>query len=113
MKISVKRKSITAATSTEDMLDAFQERLAELSVGGSTEVTAATDEKAVEIKDSDYDNRYEDVEGGFGEAGAVYSLGEIKEYWNKSHDGDPVLAEYDSYEDWWKDTRDNFLKETD
>ena len=32
---------------------------------------------------------------------------EAKEYWDKYHNSDPVLREYTSYEDWYKDSKEN------
>lgn len=82
-----------------EMLNAFEDKLEE--VGGSTQVQAA------------YDPEYKDVGGGFGEPGAVYKYSEIKQYWDEDHDSDPVLQEYDSFEDWWNDTRENYLQEVE
>lgn len=65
----------------------------------------------VTISDSDYNLYYEDEYGGFGEPGETYSLGEIKTYWNENNEGDPVLAQYDSFDAWWADTYDNYLKD--
>lgn len=111
----VKKQSIKAATADE-MIDAFEERIAELSVETKTDVSCSDDidrekERSVEILDSDNNIYYIDVEGGFGEPNAKYSLAEIKDYWNRENIGDPILEGYDNYEDWWIDTLNNFLKE--
>lgn len=121
MKIT--RRKITAATNTsklasDKMLEAFETRLEELKVDSSTKVTASysTDEegqdnKSVEVFDTDADYIYKDVEGGFGEKDAEYTLAEIKQYWNNNYDSDPILEEYDDFNTWWEDTCNNFLIE--
>ncbi|MBO7691111.1 MAG: DUF2213 domain-containing protein, partial [Methanobrevibacter sp.] len=45
-------------------------------------------------------------EGNELEAGQLYES-EAKEYWDKNKKDDPVLAEYKSYEDWYKDSKEN------
>jgi len=77
---------------------------------------ARQEERAVEIDDYDYDLDYEDVGGGGFEevskdGSPILSLGEIKEYWNKNNINDPVLENYDTFEDWWSDTSSNYLRE--
>lgn len=67
--------------------------------------------REVAISDSDYNLYYEDEYGGFGEPGETYSLGEIKLYWNDNNADDPVLAQYDSFDAWWADTYNNYLKD--
>lgn len=47
---------------------------------------------------------YADYDGSFGEPGSVVSDDDIKKYWDENHTDDPVLLDYDSYEDWRKDT---------
>lgn len=118
MKIT--RRKITAATNTsklasDKMLEAFETRLEELKVDSSTKVAASydidEDNKAVEVFDTDADYIYKDVEGGFGEKDAEYTLAEIKQYWNNNYDSDPILEEYDDFNTWWEDTCNNFLIE--
>lgn len=70
---------------------------------------AASEE--VEINGEDYNEKYEDVGGGFGDVGEIYSLADIKRFWNEDKDDDPILAEYSDFESWWRGTRDNFLSE--
>lgn len=115
--IQASRRAVKAAVSTADMLDAFEHRLSELGVNSKTNVSCSSDdeaeERSVNISGTDYQYRYEDVEGGFGEPGKVYSLAEIKEFWNKENMNDPVLADYPSYDLWWKDTMNNFLRQVD
>lgn len=77
----------------------------------SLESDFVEDDKEVAISDSDYDTYYEDENGGFGDPGETYSLGEIKTYWNENNEGDPALAQYSSFSDWWKDTYTNYLRE--
>lgn len=116
------RKRIKAAVSTQEMLSAFEEKLAEAGIESSTEVECTTGdpemddimtkERQVKIYDRDWSVKYEDVGGGFDSDQSIMSLGEIKEYWNENNMGDPVLEEYPDFESWFKDTRSNFLKES-
>lgn len=85
-------KRIIKCASLMDMIDAFEDRIEELSLNS---VNTAT---------------YIDVDGGFGEPGAKYTDAEIRDYWDKEHDSDPVLMEYASFEDWWEDSK-QWLKE--
>lgn len=107
------RKVIKASKSTADMLDAFQDKLEEFGIESSTDVRASEeDDRKVEIYDSDYEEKYIDVGQGFGgEQTDVYSVGEMKEYWNENNIGDPVLAEYPDFDAWFKETRANSLQE--
>ena len=61
--------------------------------------------KDVKIYASDYDTHFEDFGGVFGESGAILSLGEIKEYWNENKDSDPSFSYFNSFDEWWADTR--------
>lgn len=119
---NAKRKSNITASTAADMLDAFEAKLAEFGVSAACDVKGSTgdpemdsimtDERAVEIYGEDWHDRYQDVGGGFGgSTDDIYSLGEIKEYWNKNNIGDPSLEVYRTFEDWWRDTRDNFMIE--
>ena len=78
-----------------------------------TKVTGASEYHSgeVEIFGEDYNDRYEDVGGGFGEPGKVISVADMKQYWNENRDDDPVLSEFRSFEEWFENTRDNFLVE--
>jgi len=107
MKITKQPK----ATTTSDMLNAFEDKLAELEVTSSTKVQCSDEacDVCVEIFPEDYEEEYTDVGGGFGEVGEIITLGEAKEYWNNNHDGDPCLEYYSSFEDWWNDTVTNYL----
>lgn len=102
-----RRKVIKASKSTADMLNAFEDKLAEFGIESSTEIKGSED---VEIYGEDYHEKYEDVGGGFGDTGKVYSLAEIKEYWNENRHGDPLLEVFDSFDRWWRNTRDNFME---
>lgn len=104
--------------SVESMLDAFNRKIDQLEGEGevvstisiapqAAEVTAS---RAVEIYEDDDWDEYEDVGGGFGEPGVHYTMRNVKDYWNESNESDPSLAEYDDFEQWWKDTHDNYLK---
>ena len=43
----------------------------------------------------------------------IMTPAEAKEYWEKEHDYDPVLSEYDSFSDWYKDSVANgYIKES-
>lgn len=80
----------------------------------SNEVTSATkieaSDKSVVIPASAKTQYYKDVGGGFGEIDAIYSLEDIMIMWNSECDSDPCMEEYDSFKDWWKDTRTNFVR---
>ena len=94
-----------ATTSTDEMLEAFEDKLAELK--GCNDVSARTevdDDKKVVIYGEDDYERYEDADGIFGERGEVYSFKDIKEYWNNNHDSDPSLEAFGTFEDWWSET---------
>lgn len=113
--ITASKKLVKASKSVDEMLIAFEQKLSEFGVESSTRVECSTgdsemdqimeNERAVEIFETDYDRHYEDVDGGFGLVGEIYSLADIKEYWNESNIGDPVLESYTSFEKWWNDTR--------
>lgn len=98
---------IHRSSSPQKMVDAFNRRISELDATSSTSVKAS---REVEIFDDDDWDEYEDVGGGFGEPGTRYTMRNIKEYWNEENESDPSLAEYDSFEPWWKDTHSNYLK---
>lgn len=126
----------------EDMLNAFEAKLAEFGVEASCNIEAGCEsdieagcdseveatvepvmgedmddqiraDRAVEIFEEDYHDKYKDVGGGFSGTtdSDVYTLGEIKEYWNKANIGDPILEEFSSFDDWWRETRNNYLVE--
>jgi hypothetical protein len=122
-----KRKVIKASKSTADMLEAFESKLAEFGIESSIQAGCDTEpeggwrdpemtaifgnERAVEIYEEDYTERYEDVGGGFAEPGSIITLADIKDYWNNNNMGDPSLEQYTSFNEWWADTRSNFLSE--
>lgn len=67
--------------------------------------------KEVEIPENADTIKFKDVGGGFGGNGTeVLSLKDVMEYWNKEHNSDPTLMEYDSFEEWWAPTKDNYMK---
>lgn len=101
------RKVIRASKSVDEMLDAFESKLSEFGIDACTDVTGSTE---VDVNENDYSEEYRDVGGGFGEPNQIYSVAEMKTYWNENHSGDPVLEEYSSFEDWFKDTKENFLE---
>lgn len=65
----------------------------------------------VDVYGEDYNEKYEDVEGVFGEPGDIYSLADIKAYWNEEREDDPVLQDFRTFDDWFRNTKDNFLTE--
>jgi len=108
--------------SPEQMIQAFENKIAELqdsdAVESSTNVTdtgvvdteadyitSSNDAMLVDIDPGDDEIVYVDNSGGFGEVGEELTLQQIKEYWNNNYDGDPSLEQYDSFESWWSDTR--------
>ena len=78
------------------MIDVFEDKINEL--GGYQSIGTAT---------------YLDTNGLFGEPGAQYTEKDFKEYWDEAHDSDPVLMEYDNYEDWYEDTVSNMSEYVD
>lgn len=76
----------------------------------ATEYPAFLDNQ-VDVYGEDYHEKYVDVGGYFGEPGEIYSVADMKAYWNTDRDSDPVLSNYSSFESWFRDTRDNFLQE--
>lgn len=105
MKITVtaskksKRHFVIKASSgtTEQMLDAFENRIAELE--GEYPVESAT---------------YIDVGGGFGEVGEKYTDEDLRAIWDEDHEGDPSMAEYgEDFDQWYSDTINNFMKRVD
>ncbi len=89
-------KRIIKCASLNDMIDAFKDRIDELE--GDRYLTSAT---------------YIDTDGGFGEVGAKYTFEEIRDYWDKEHDNDPVLNEYKSFDEWWNDTKQSMQEDID
>ena len=49
----------------------------------------------------DLTQRFRDWRGMFGEPGSIVTASELKDYWNEEHKWDPVLQEFDSFEDWY------------
>lgn len=66
-----------------------------------------------EATEMNEDKTYIDAHGGFGEPGAKITFTEIKKYWDDNSDTDPILQDYDSFEDWFKETKQNYLTEID
>ena len=97
MKLSRRMKS----DNTEQMLDAFQNRIEQL--GGDVNVTSSTSIACT---------TYVDEQGVLGEVGATYTDHDLMEIWESEHEGDPSMMEYDSYDDWYDDTI-QWLKEVD
>ena len=110
------KKSITAATA-QDMIDAFESKLAEFGVESATDISCNEAilgkriDKAVQINEEDFDEWYQDSGGGFGDPGDTYTLAEIKEIWNEDCESDPSMAQYTNFYDWWKDTQSNYLNQ--
>lgn len=72
----------------------------------NNEMDYVTSGKAVQINPGDEEIIYSDRQGAFtGEFDSEVTLEEIKSYWNDNFDGDPCLMEYDTFDAWWKDTR--------
>lgn len=81
-------KRIVKEQSTFDMIDAFTKRIEELESSSSVESST-----------------FIDVDGMFGNPGDLYTDIDIEEYWESEHDNDPSLAQYDSFIDWYNDTK--------
>ena len=116
-------KPITAATaSVDEMLEAFENRLADFGIESACGVESACDvdsacavnsaqaiygdERTVTIYEGDDDELYRDEDGSFCDGG-ICSLAEIKSWWNRDKDSDPVLLDYDSFDEWFSDTVEN------
>lgn len=76
---------------------------------GSEQVTSATEVEAsvkpVVIPNSAKNEYYQDIGGVFGEADEIYSLEDIMIIWNSECNSDPTMMQYESFNDWWRDTR--------
>lgn len=96
---------ITRKGSTEKMLSEFKERINELE--NKSEVTSTTIISSSQM--------YADVGGGFGGViGEMYSEDDLRSMWDRDHDDDPCMAEYNSYEAWMSDNINNgWLKKVD
>ena len=113
-----KTSYVRASHTTSEMLDAFEDKLAEFGIESSTDVTAGSDldsirsnQRAVEIYGEDYQTKFEDLDGCFGEAGDIVSLAEIKEYWHENSLYNPIPAAYSDFDSWFEDTFNNCLSE--
>lgn len=77
------------------------------------DVTSATiiegstdDDKSVVIPESAKTEYYADAQGTFGgDENDIYSLEDLMIMWNSEHNNDPSMMEYDTFEDWWEDTK--------
>lgn len=57
---------------------------------------------------------YKKIEESYDEANDVMTPEEAKAYWQENRYEDPILAEYDSYQDWFKVSKENgYIKELD
>lgn len=56
---------------------------------------------------------YVDTNGGFGNRGEKFTGKELKKYYDDNRNTDPIVKGYASFEDWFKDTSDNYLKEVE
>lgn len=65
---------------------------------------ALNDEGVTESMMESYAECYRDVSGMFGEPDDIVSIWDMKTYWNTYKNSDPVLMDYDTYEDWLSDT---------
>lgn len=77
------------------------------------ELTTKLDESLNGGTEMNEDRTYTDVHGGFGEPGEKINFKDIKKYWDDNFDTDPCLQEYDSFEDWFKETKQNYLTDAD
>lgn len=110
-KIVNASKEIVRAKSTDDMLKAFEDRLSDFGIESNCKIESSDLlDGDVDINGEDYNEFYEDVGAAFGEPGAIYSLAEIKTFWNEDRESDPVVSMYNSFDKWWNDTKSNFLE---
>ena len=77
--------------------------------GDSDKVTSATkieaSDKSVVIPPSAKTKYYQDIGGGFGDTDEVYSLEDLMIIWNSECNSDPTMSQYESFDDWWQDTK--------
>lgn len=73
----------------------------------------SSNESLNETTEINEDKTYIDTHGGFGEPGEKITFKDIKKYWDNNFDTDPCLQEYDSFEDWFKETKQNYLTDID
>lgn len=100
---------VQATTDSEESDDIEDVESAE-DVVGATINYDSTDDKSVVIPKSAKTKFYADSQGGFGgDENDVYSLEDIMIIWNSEHNNDPSMSVYDSFNEWWEDTR-SFMK---
>lgn len=59
----------------------------------------------------DEDELYRDVDRGFGGNGnEIYSLADLKSYWNRECNNDPILMEYSNFDSWCRDTIETYME---
>lgn len=63
----------------------------------------------------DFDEKkiYVDTDGGFGKRGEKFTGKELKKYYYDNRNVDPIVGGYASFEGWFQDTCDNYLKEVE
>lgn len=97
----MKKLRVTASTNVyaitgtpAEFAAALKNKINEL--GGDVDINSATNIEAAEA--------YEDTQGIMGEPGDVWTYAELREYWDSEQLNDPVMSQYDSFEDWVDDT---------
>ena len=96
---------IQAITDEEESNDVEDVESAE-DVVGATINYDSEDDKSVVIPEYAKTEYYSDAEGSFGgDANDVYSLEDLMIMWNSDHNSDPSMSVYDTFEDWWEDTK--------
>lgn len=53
---------------------------------------------------------YKDCGSGLCEPGEICSDADLRKYWDENKDSDYCLMQYDSYDDWARDTKENYLE---
>lgn len=75
-------------------------------VVGATTNYDSSDYKSVIIPEYAKTEFYADSQGAFGGTeNDVYSLEDIMIMWNSDHSNDPSMSIYDTFEEWWEDTK--------
>lgn len=77
--------------SAMDMLDAMKDALNDAGVSASSSVKASG-------------RVFHDTSGIFGYPGSTIEESELREYWESNYDDDPILQQYESYDEWLKDS---------
>lgn len=60
------------------------------------------------LKEEDIDMPFIDEQGMIRNPGQIVTIQDFRSYWNKNRYTDPVLSQYDTFNDWWQDSKQWF-----